>query len=59
LRISRAAYHGGDFNGVCCRKIVGNSKAIADSVQVILKEKKKGVAMTRQFTKKFIKSSNY
>ncbi len=40
LKISRAAYHGGDFNGVCCRRIVGNSKAIADNVQVILKAKK-------------------
>ena len=40
LKISRAAYHGGDFNGVCCRRIVGNSKAIANNVQVILKAKK-------------------
>ena len=39
LKISRAAYHGGDFNGVCCRRIVGNSKAIADNAQVILKQK--------------------
>jgi hypothetical protein len=39
LRISRASYHGSDFNGVCCRRIVGNSKAIADNAQVILKQK--------------------
>jgi hypothetical protein len=40
LRISRAAYHGGNFNGVCCRRIVGNSKVIANNVQGILKAKK-------------------
>jgi hypothetical protein len=40
LRISRAAYNGGDFNGVCFRRIVGNSKAIANNVQVILKANK-------------------
>jgi len=40
LRISRAAYHGGDFNGVCCRRIVGNCKAIAENIETILKAKK-------------------
>jgi hypothetical protein len=40
LKVSRAAYHGGDFNGVCCRRIVGNSEAIANNIQTILKAKK-------------------
>jgi hypothetical protein len=40
IKISRAAYHGGDFNGVCCRRIVRKSKAIANNIQTILKAKK-------------------
>jgi len=37
---SRAAYHGGDFNGVSCRRIVGNAKEISDAVRGILLWKK-------------------
>ncbi len=40
LKVSRAAYHVGDFNGVCCRRIVRNSEAIANNIQTILKAKK-------------------
>ncbi len=37
---SRAAYHGGDFNGVSCRRIVGNAKEIIDRAREILVRKK-------------------
>ena len=37
---SRAAYHGGDFNGVSCRRIVGNSDEIVKEIQKILHMKK-------------------
>jgi hypothetical protein len=40
IKISRAAYHGGDFNGVCCRRIVRNCKPIADNIRTILIAKK-------------------
>ncbi len=33
---SRAAYHGGDFNGVACRRIVGNANEICQRVMEIL-----------------------
>ena len=37
---SRAAYHGGDFNGVSCRRIVGNSEDIVQEIKNILLMKK-------------------
>jgi hypothetical protein len=40
LKITRASYHGGDYNGVCCRRLVGNSKIISDEVRKILITKK-------------------
>jgi hypothetical protein len=39
-KISRASYHGGDYNGVCCRRLVENAKTIAEKVQAILQSKK-------------------
>ncbi len=33
LKITRASYHGGDYNGVCCRRLVGNSKNISNEVR--------------------------
>jgi hypothetical protein len=30
--VSSAAYHGGDFNGVCCQKLVENAKAVTDEL---------------------------
>ncbi len=39
-RISRGSYHGGDFNGVCCRKLVGNAKPITAEIRRILIAKK-------------------
>jgi hypothetical protein len=39
-RISRGSYHGGDFNGVCCRKLVGNAKPITVEIRRILIAKK-------------------
>ncbi len=40
LKITRASYHGGDYNGVCCQRLVGNSKIISDEVRKILITKK-------------------
>ncbi len=37
---SRAAYHGGDFNGVSCRRIVGNANEVSDGLREILLRKK-------------------
>ena len=37
---SRAAYHGGDFNGVACRRIVGNAREICDRIRTIIMAKK-------------------
>ncbi len=34
--VSRAAYHGGDFNGVCCRRIVQSAKPICDEIRPVL-----------------------
>jgi len=34
-RISRGSYHGGDFNGVCCRRLAGNAKPITEEVRKI------------------------
>jgi len=39
-RISRGSYHGGDFNGVCCRKLVGNAQQITFEIRRILMAKK-------------------
>ncbi len=39
-RISRGSYHGGDFNGVCCRKLVGNAQPITAEIRKILITKK-------------------
>jgi hypothetical protein len=38
--VSRAAYHGGDYNGVSCRRLVGNCGEIAEEIHNILKSKK-------------------
>lgn len=38
--IQREAYHGGDFNGVCCRRIVGNGSEIIRELRKIVKKKK-------------------
>ena len=37
---SKAAYHGGDFNGVSCRRIVGKAKEVSEGVREILIRKK-------------------
>ncbi len=33
---SRVAYHGGDFNGVSCRRIFGNVNEVCEGVRKIL-----------------------
>jgi len=40
LNITRAAYHGGDFNGVCCRRLVASSDNVAKTTREILIAKK-------------------
>jgi hypothetical protein len=37
--IKRAAYHGGDFNGVCCHLLVANAREIMNDIQRIVLEK--------------------
>jgi len=39
-KVSRAAYHGGDYNGVSCRRIVGNSSDIMQDITSVLQAKK-------------------
>ena len=38
--IKREAYHEGDFNGVCCQRLVGNTAAIVNELRTIMKVKK-------------------
>jgi hypothetical protein len=38
--IEREAYHRGDFNGVCCRRVVGNAAVLVNEVRTIMKVKK-------------------
>jgi hypothetical protein len=52
--VSRAAYHGGDFNGVACRWIVGNAR---DRIRTIIMAKKMQNAMIQQYTMKQIRYS--
>lgn len=40
FKVSRAAYHGGDFNGVSCRRLVANAHPISDELRQILIRKK-------------------
>jgi hypothetical protein len=37
---SHAAYHGGDYNGICCQRTVGNSTEIASGIKTIIESKK-------------------
>jgi len=39
-KASRAAYHGGDYNGVSCRRIVGNCSDITREITDVLQSKK-------------------
>ena len=38
--ISRAVYNGGNFNGVCCRRLVQHAKEIIGEIKPILVSKK-------------------
>ncbi len=40
LNITRAAYHGGDFNGAYCRRLVASSDNVAKTMREILIAKK-------------------
>ncbi len=40
FNVQHEAYHGGDFNGVCCRRIVGNTANLFLELRVIMKIKK-------------------
>jgi hypothetical protein len=39
-KASRAAYRGGDYNGVSCKRIVGNSSDITREIAAVLQAKK-------------------
>jgi hypothetical protein len=39
-KASHAAYHGGDYNGVSCRRIVGNSSDLTREIAAVLQAKK-------------------
>jgi hypothetical protein len=45
-KASRAAYHGGDYNGVSCRRIVGNCSKITEELHGILQAKKNETCST-------------
>jgi hypothetical protein len=32
FKISSKAYHGSEFNGVCCRRLVANAKVFSDEI---------------------------
>jgi hypothetical protein len=51
-KASRAAYHGGDYIGVSCRRIVGSSHKIIEEIGKILLAKKMKHKMTLQSTKR-------
>jgi hypothetical protein len=38
--VEREVYHGGNFNGVCCRRIVGNAAPIVKELRAMIKMKK-------------------
>jgi hypothetical protein len=40
FNISRASYHGGDYNGVCCRRLANNCNTIAEESKIIVLAKK-------------------
>ncbi len=40
--ICHASYHGGDFNGVCCRRLVNGCNIIMEEVKKIILAKKDG-----------------
>jgi hypothetical protein len=50
--VSHAAYHGGDFNGVCCRRLVRNAKVITEEIKPILVSKKESCCEETEIDKK-------
>jgi hypothetical protein len=48
----RAAYHGGDFNGVSCRRIVGIANEVSNGVREILLRKKDNECIDASINKK-------
>jgi hypothetical protein len=52
FKITRALYHGGDYNGVCCRRLVDNSKNISNEVRKILITKKNELCKDMTIDKK-------
>jgi hypothetical protein len=38
--ISSAAYHGGDLNGVCCRRLVEHAQAITNELEPVIMSKR-------------------
>ncbi len=39
-KASHAAYHGGDYNGISCQRIVGNSSDLTREIATVLQAKK-------------------
>lgn len=55
FKITRASYHGGDYNGVCCRRLVDNSKNISKEVRKNLIKKKNELCQDATINKKWTK----
>ncbi len=41
--ISRASYHGGDFNGVCCRRLVQNADEVISEIKPVVLSKREKI----------------
>jgi len=41
--ISRASYHGGDFNGVCCRRLVQNADEVISEIKPVILSKREKI----------------
>jgi len=50
--ISRTSYHGGDFNGVCCWRLVHSARDIIQEIKPVLVQKKEDSCEERSIDKK-------
>ena len=56
--ISRASYHGGDFNGVCCQRLVQHAADIILDIKPILLAKKENACKETEVEEKLEKVEN-
>jgi len=56
--ISRTSYHGGDFNGVCCRRLVQHAADIILDIKPILLAKKENACKETEVEEKLEKVEN-